>query len=160
MKLSAPSLSDVFLSYWRLYGEAAPLPQREYRFAAVAVGLRAGVRRRLARRQWRDWRFDLAWPDQRVAVELEGGTWVQGRHIRPAGYRSDCEKYNVAQLLGWIVLRFTSDMLSDDPVGCIKQVLFALQRDSHGNFSNGLESLDWLCEEQPRLPQMPRAEAD
>jgi hypothetical protein len=24
------------------------------------------------------WRFDLAWPDQRVAVEVDGGTWVTG----------------------------------------------------------------------------------
>ena len=55
----------------------------------------------------RRWRFDWAWPLQRVALELEGGVWSQGRHVRGAGYERDCEKYNEAQLLGWIVIRAT-----------------------------------------------------
>lgn len=49
----------------------------------------------------RKWRFDFAWPDQKVALEIEG--W--GRHQTFDGYRKDCEKYNAATLLGWRVLR-------------------------------------------------------
>jgi hypothetical protein len=59
----------------------------------------------------RKWRFDLAWPDLLIAVEIEGGIWVGGRHVRGEGYEADCEKYNEAQLAGWMVLRFTPGML-------------------------------------------------
>lgn len=55
----------------------------------------------------RKWRFDFAWPQLQVAVEIEGGIFVRGRHSRGVGIRNDCEKYNQAALLGWIVLRYT-----------------------------------------------------
>lgn len=61
----------------------------------------------------RRWRFDFAWPELRIALEIEGGTRINGRHNRHAGYQADCEKYNEAQLLGWIVLRVTSEMVND-----------------------------------------------
>lgn len=59
----------------------------------------------------RKYRFDLAWPERMLAVEVEGGIWSRGRHNRPAGYEEDCRKYNYAQLEGWKVLRFTSDQV-------------------------------------------------
>lgn len=55
----------------------------------------------------RRWRFDLAHLETKIAVEVEGGIWVQGRHIRPAGFINDIQKYNRATQLGWRVLRFT-----------------------------------------------------
>ena len=57
----------------------------------------------------RDWRFDFAHIDAKIAIEIEGGIWVQGRHVRPKGYSEDCTKYNEAQLMGWQVYRFTSE---------------------------------------------------
>jgi very-short-patch-repair endonuclease len=54
----------------------------------------------------RKWRFDFAWPAQKVAVEVEGGVYGRGRHVRPAGFIADCEKYNTAAHDGWLVLRF------------------------------------------------------
>jgi len=59
-------------------------------------------------------RFDFAWPDLMVAVEVEGGTWARGRHTRGKGFRADCEKYNAAAILGWTVIRVTSGMLNDN----------------------------------------------
>jgi very-short-patch-repair endonuclease len=56
---------------------------------------------------FRKWRFDGAWPDRMVAVEIDGGYFVQGRHSRGAGQIADNEKINVAQSLGWRVYRFT-----------------------------------------------------
>lgn len=61
----------------------------------------------------RKWRFDLAWPDYKVAFEREGGTWSGGRHNRGKGYASDCRKYNAAQLDGWIVIRGTVDLINN-----------------------------------------------
>ena len=61
----------------------------------------------------RRWRFDFCWPDIKVAMEVEGGTWSGGRHTRGSGFRKDCDKYNQAAILGWVVLRVTSDMVQD-----------------------------------------------
>lgn len=61
----------------------------------------------------RRWRFDFAWPDAMVAVEIEGGTWSRGRHTRGSGFIADCDKYNAAAVLGWRVLRFTGEHLND-----------------------------------------------
>lgn len=55
----------------------------------------------------RRWRFDYAWPAHRVALEVEGGIWVGGRHINPRGFFNDLEKYNAAAVLGWRILRVT-----------------------------------------------------
>lgn len=61
----------------------------------------------------RDWRFDFAVPACRVAVEVEGGAFIGGRHIRPEGYLRDMEKYNEAAACGWLVLRvLPSELLS------------------------------------------------
>jgi len=59
----------------------------------------------------RKFRFDFAWPEKMLAVEIEGGTYTRGRHQRPAGFADDCRKYNHAALLGWRVLRFTGDLV-------------------------------------------------
>ena len=59
----------------------------------------------------RKWRFDFAWPEQKVAVEVDGGTWSGGRHVRAAGYEAYCQKINAAVLLGWRVLRGTGGMV-------------------------------------------------
>jgi len=71
-----------------------------------------------ARRQYRfhpkrRWQFDFAWPELKIAVEIEGGTYLQGRHVRPEGFRNDCKKYNEAALLGWTVLRGDTLMVKE-----------------------------------------------
>jgi len=57
----------------------------------------------------RRWRFDFADPKNRIAVEIEGGVWSLGRHVRGVGYIADCEKYNAAVLDGWRVLRYATE---------------------------------------------------
>lgn len=52
----------------------------------------------------RRWRFDIAFPSVKLAVELDG----RGRHQTVSGVRADCEKLNTAVLMGWRVLRFPS----------------------------------------------------
>lgn len=50
----------------------------------------------------RRWRFDFAFPSQKLGIEIDG----RGRHQTVAGVRGDCEKHNAAAMLGWRVLRF------------------------------------------------------
>ncbi len=62
----------------------------------------------------RRWRFDFAWPEFKVALEAEGGTWSgkkKSRHTTAKGFHDDCIKYNTATLMGWRVYRFTSTMI-------------------------------------------------
>jgi len=61
----------------------------------------------------RRFRFDFAHLPSRVAIEIEGGTWVGGRHTTGAGFLRDCEKYNEAALLGWRVVRLTTDQVAN-----------------------------------------------
>lgn len=61
----------------------------------------------------RKWRFDMAFPDYRVALEVDGGIWRKdrGAHGRPANILRDMAKINAAQLAGWKVLRYTPEQL-------------------------------------------------
>jgi very-short-patch-repair endonuclease len=72
----------------------------------------------------RRWRFDFAMPERKVAVEIEGGVFVQGRHTRGAGAIKDMEKYNRAALDGWRVLRFPPDKVkSGQAIDMVREVM-------------------------------------
>jgi hypothetical protein len=68
----------------------------------------------------RKWRFDWAWRYEQVALEIEGGAFIQGRHSRGMGMVKDMEKYNQAVLLGWKVLRCTP---KDVATGAVAELL-------------------------------------
>lgn len=59
----------------------------------------------------RKWRFDYAIPSHKIAIEVEGGAWINGRHNRASGFLKDMEKYNAAAVLGWRLLRVTPQTL-------------------------------------------------
>lgn len=56
----------------------------------------------------RRFKADFYWPDRRLVVEVNGGTWNGGRHTRGAGVERDYEKLNLAVLAGYRYLLFTS----------------------------------------------------
>ena len=56
----------------------------------------------------RKFRFDYAIPFYRIAVEYEGLMSEKSRHTTITGYSKDCEKYNLATINGWKVLRYTA----------------------------------------------------
>jgi hypothetical protein len=94
------------LPFLRLFASAypdLPAPQRDFKFHPT-----------------RKWKFDFAWPEQRVAVELHGGGG-RGRHCRLTGLSSDCQKRNEAQQLGYVVLEYTVLELKD-MVAVVEQV--------------------------------------
>lgn len=77
---------------WQVDHVGLPEPVREHRFHPS-----------------RRWRFDLAWPDQLVAVEVDGGVWTGGRHVTGSGATKDAEKFSEAAAMGWRVLRVTPE---------------------------------------------------
>ena len=78
--------------------------------------------RELAFHPKRKWRFDFAFPEKMIAVEIEGG--VGGRHQRIGGFIGDCYKYNAAAALGWRVFRYTTAMvMSGEGIAEIMKVI-------------------------------------
>ena len=96
--------------------EQAGIPYvREYRFAPP-----------------RRWRADflvmpttaLGYYDPGVLIEIDGGSWVAGRHTRGKGFEAYMDKLNAAALLGYRVLRFTPAMVEDGrALAVIRQAL-------------------------------------
>lgn len=70
---------------------------------------------------------DFVWRELRLVVEIEGGTYKRkraktcpvcgetpkGRHTTGSGFAEDCRKYNQLVLLGYRILRFTTEMVRD-----------------------------------------------
>lgn len=104
---------DDLQSLWQHLYRKLPQPLREYRFSPK-----------------RRFRFDLAWPKNKLAVEIDGGVWSGGRHTRGAGFERDAEKLNLAISLGWKVLRFTPQQLDRDPNGVLGQIAQVLRDNS------------------------------
>jgi hypothetical protein len=77
--------SEVFLDYCE--GNELPIPTPEHRFAPP-----------------RRFRFDYAWIEEHLALEVNGGCWTEGRHTRGAGFIRDMEKLTIAAGLGWRVV--------------------------------------------------------
>ena len=75
-----------------------------------AVGLDGYVREYQAI-PGRRFRFDFCWVKERLAVEIQGGTYSRGAHARPLGIKRDYEKGNLAVKHGWRVLQFDADMV-------------------------------------------------
>lgn len=61
----------------------------------------------------RKFRFDFAWPERRLLVEVQGGAWNGGKHGRGSGILTDQEKLNLAQLAGWRVLQVGPSHIRD-----------------------------------------------
>ena len=71
-------------------------------------------------RKWR-WDFAVLTFGDRLGIELEGGIWVTGRHVRGKGFQNDLEKYNHATAIGWLIFRFsTADVLTGKDIECLK----------------------------------------
>jgi hypothetical protein len=95
----------MFQKLCEAHGLPAPVP--EYRFHGS-----------------RKWCFDWAWPEKKVAVEIEGAVFTQGRHTRGVGFMKDMEKYNAAVLLDWRILRCTPEQVASGEVfGLLKRVM-------------------------------------
>lgn len=59
----------------------------------------------------RKWRADFHLVGKKILVEVEGAIWSGGRHTRGKGYIGDMEKYNAATMMGFQVIRFSTDQV-------------------------------------------------
>lgn len=85
--------------FFRLIGDnpSIPFPVEEFKFHPT-----------------RRWRIDLCWPDQKLAMEIEGGIFLTMENGNATGHRSitnfkgDMEKYNALSIHGYSLLRVTT----------------------------------------------------
>lgn len=102
--------------FWLLWKACAPAsyaePQTQYVFHAT-----------------RKWRFDFAWPDQKVAVEIHGGIFQNQAtgHRSKSGVVRDMEKSNAAQKDGWTVLAYQSNDLDKRPKQVIEEIALTIR---------------------------------
>lgn len=93
-KFSRTYLEDLFLFQCRAAG--LQIPAKQVKFHPT-----------------RRWRFDFGFVHPKnsgrlIAMEIEGGVFINGGHNRGVGHTSDVEKFNEAALLGWTVFRATA----------------------------------------------------
>ena len=65
---------------------------------------------------------DLAYPDRRIAIEIDGFRW----HSSPARKRADEQRQNQLVLAGWTVLRFSAADVHRRPAEVVDAVRMAL----------------------------------
>jgi very-short-patch-repair endonuclease len=102
-------LERSFYTHWLQLARGLPEPKPGYVFHPT-----------------RRWELDFAWVEEKLAVEIEGGQWTQGRHQRGKGFQADMDKYNALTLSGWRLLRFTTGHF-EDPQDMIDTVISALR---------------------------------
>ena len=96
---------DIVSAYFKQCG--LPAPVFELRFHSV-----------------RRWRFDLAFPDQKVALEVQGGIFTGGRHNRGAAMLKEWVKLNTAAAMGWRLLYCQpKDLCMSQTVDIIREAL-------------------------------------
>lgn len=131
-------LERAFDTQFITLGQDLPRPEEQFYFAKP-----------------RRFRFDRAWPEYKVAVELEGtigrgmpvrchncGQTVRARkgdgspgkvivlpgyHQRIGRFMSDKEKYNMAIERGWLVLRFMHEDVHSDPFAMVELIRHTLE---------------------------------
>lgn len=123
-------LTGVPALYLMICDAGLPEPILEHRFAPP---------RRFA--------FDLAWPEVMLAAEQEGGLFGKGKpcplcgrrpaagHGAPKRIKSDMEKYNLAALQGWTLIRFLPEHVGDGTA--LAWVRAALAARGYGGDSGG-----------------------
>lgn len=61
----------------------------------------------------RKFRFDFAHLPSQIAIEIQGGNYGGGRHVRPKSLEAEYEKLNIAADRGWRVFFLHSGNVGD-----------------------------------------------
>lgn len=72
----------------------------------------------------RKWRFDFAFLDSKVALEVQGGLFTGGRHSRGAALLKEHEKLNAAACAGWRILYcIPDDLCTMDVIEMVREAI-------------------------------------
>ena len=87
---------------------------------AIITGLGLEFKKEVKFHPVRKFRFDYQImskiePGLLLALEIDGGNWTSGRHTTGQGFEKDHEKFNLALLCGWKVLRYTASQVRMNP---------------------------------------------
>lgn len=72
----------------------------------------------------RKWIIDYAYPFIKLGIEIEGGVFSGGRHVRGVGYRGDMEKYNALAEGSWTLLRYEPSRIDWPQIKRVYEVLY------------------------------------
>ena len=78
----------------------------------------------------RKWKNDYYLPELNTAIEVEGGVFAGGRHVRGIGYLKDIDKYNAVVMAGIKLLRIDTDRLNSY---YFKQLILTLKDGTNDN---------------------------
>jgi hypothetical protein len=98
-------LEDQFLGLWQVRYPDLPLV-REY--SDIPTWETDFQERYAKSKRSKRYRADFAHIPSRSIVEIQGGTFNGGRHVRASGYERDCRKFNLATMGGWKVFLLTT----------------------------------------------------
>lgn len=115
-------LEEKFAAAWPT---SSVQPIRQYRFDEL--GFPDGRTDKHGRPKLRQWKFDFAWPEYRVAVEIQGGMFVAGRHNRGGALAVESEKMRAACKQNWLVLPITTKEITKARLpDMVAEVLYVL----------------------------------
>lgn len=79
----------------------------------------------------------------KLIIEIEGGTFTQGRHNNSVGSWNDILKYNAVIFAGFPIIKFTAIMIKDNPVQVVdlidKYVNHTLTTEDINNFTKNFK---------------------
>ena len=77
----------------------------------------------------RKFRFDYAWPEEWVALELQGGIYLAGKggHVAPKRFQNDCDKFNRAVCAGWRPCKLATGQVTPENLLLIKNLILAMR---------------------------------
>jgi very-short-patch-repair endonuclease len=89
--------------------------------ASVLLGADLGrlVQQHPVRVGGKSYRLDLAYPDEKIGIEVDGREFHSGRRV----FDSDRERQNALTLAGYLILRFTATTTPDTIVAATKSAL-------------------------------------
>jgi len=72
----------------------------------------------------RKFRLDIAWPELRIGIEVQGGLHMKSGHSTASGLRKDMEKRNLGLIEGWRVLECEpANLCMKETVDMVKAIL-------------------------------------
>ena len=91
---SKPDLEGQLLQQIRIHG--LPIPTLQFRALPS-----------------RRFRWDMAWIDHRLLLEVQGGVWTGGKHGRGSGILKDHEKLNLASANGFRTIQVSATTIKN-----------------------------------------------